>query len=301
MRFGDKLSKIVGDGNRSELARRAGLSSTAITDYLQKGYIPRADKAVLLARALDVPLDWLVDDERDWPPPKVDKPTAANLSDDDLMMELARRYRHLGLRCLSALEGLEKANWELGAVAIVEHPLDAPLPWELQKLTNYVILLSQMLYMAETEYDVRIYANLQHASLPGSDRKPEDLNLSTIMDRYRAWALLRPHFGIVARYVDLRSESNAHPARHEELEAARIRFVEQLKQSGAKDRAEEAFAKWQEGKGVDKAVAADASRSAARGRLEQAAQQLTSKAGAAALRKTLKDARTGGGKSRPKK
>src|SRR2546423_15649542 len=109
MEFTEKLARLTAEQNKSQIARDAGLSPTAISDYLQKGYIPRADNALALARALKVPLDWLVDPSRDWPPPSLTAPSTAQLSDDELMTEVARRYRNQALRMRGMIETLQKA------------------------------------------------------------------------------------------------------------------------------------------------------------------------------------------------
>jgi transcriptional regulator with XRE-family HTH domain len=69
--FTEKLRRLVEDRTRSKLARRAGLSPTAISDYLVKGYIPRADNALRIAHALNISVEWLVNDEANWPPVRV--------------------------------------------------------------------------------------------------------------------------------------------------------------------------------------------------------------------------------------
>ena len=46
-----------------------GLAPTAISNYIASGSIPRADIALKIARAVGVPLDWLIDDSQDFPPP----------------------------------------------------------------------------------------------------------------------------------------------------------------------------------------------------------------------------------------
>ena len=68
MDFTEKLRRLTRDMNKSRIARRAGLSTTAITDYLSKRYAPRADTALRLARVLNVSLEWLIDDAQSWPP-----------------------------------------------------------------------------------------------------------------------------------------------------------------------------------------------------------------------------------------
>ena len=69
--FTEKLKRLMEEQNKAQIARRAGLSPTAIHDYLTRGYMPAADSALRLARALGVGVEWLVDSEQDWPPLRV--------------------------------------------------------------------------------------------------------------------------------------------------------------------------------------------------------------------------------------
>lgn len=76
MTFHDKLRRLVQDMNKSAVARRAGISPQAIDSYVRLGNVPLIDSAVRLARALGVDIAWLIDDERDWPPVRVERETA---------------------------------------------------------------------------------------------------------------------------------------------------------------------------------------------------------------------------------
>jgi transcriptional regulator with XRE-family HTH domain len=64
-----KLSALAEGKNRAELARGVGLKATLLSDYINKGYMPRADIALKIARALGVDVAWLIDDAAPWPPP----------------------------------------------------------------------------------------------------------------------------------------------------------------------------------------------------------------------------------------
>lgn len=69
MKMRDKLLKLVASEPIAKVARRAKVSPSTISNLVNRGSIPRADNALLLARALNVPLEWLVDDLQGWPPP----------------------------------------------------------------------------------------------------------------------------------------------------------------------------------------------------------------------------------------
>ena len=74
MTFIEKLRRLTDDRNKSKLARRMGLPPTAIHAYLSKGYMPRANTALRIARALSVSFEWLLDDRQNWPPVWVNPP-----------------------------------------------------------------------------------------------------------------------------------------------------------------------------------------------------------------------------------
>lgn len=106
MKWQEKIRRLLRGKNASELARSVGLHVSAIGDAAKKGQMPKADKAVRIARALGIPCDWLFDDSLDWPPPA--KAAAALLSDMELVEELARR-RDLIIQDMTAL--LRKLPW----------------------------------------------------------------------------------------------------------------------------------------------------------------------------------------------
>lgn len=75
MTFTEKLARLTEAYHKNRLSRRCGLPSTAITDYINKGTTPRSDNALKIARALGVSVEWLIDDEQEWPPVKTDAQT----------------------------------------------------------------------------------------------------------------------------------------------------------------------------------------------------------------------------------
>lgn len=69
MTINEKLLRLGKKFNKSEISRQAGLSPTAYCNYVHsRGTIPRADIALRLARAMGVSVEWLIDDNQDWPP-----------------------------------------------------------------------------------------------------------------------------------------------------------------------------------------------------------------------------------------
>jgi hypothetical protein len=82
MGFKEKLARLTGGRIKSQVAREAGLPQTTVSDYINKGYIPRADLALRLAKALDVSVEWLIDDEQGWPPPSPQSAPASSVGHD---------------------------------------------------------------------------------------------------------------------------------------------------------------------------------------------------------------------------
>lgn len=93
--FTAKLARLTTCKNRAEIARAAGLSETMVSNYINRGSVPRADIALALSRALDVSLDWLADPAASWPPPAAAITSSNDLrtvSDSELMAEVCRRF-----------------------------------------------------------------------------------------------------------------------------------------------------------------------------------------------------------------
>lgn len=66
----------------NQLAQQIGLSPTAV-NRLKNGETddPGVSKLLAIARALDVPLEWLADDTQEWPPPSLERSSASVLED----------------------------------------------------------------------------------------------------------------------------------------------------------------------------------------------------------------------------
>jgi len=69
MNWLEKAKRLLKGKNASELSRAVHLPPSAIGAAVSKGNLPKADKAVKIARALGVSADWLFDDLAEWPPP----------------------------------------------------------------------------------------------------------------------------------------------------------------------------------------------------------------------------------------
>lgn len=71
MDFKTKIAKLgkYRKLSQKEIAAAIGLSSSSISQWAQGRKNPAPHYLDALARALRVPVDWLVDDAREWPPP----------------------------------------------------------------------------------------------------------------------------------------------------------------------------------------------------------------------------------------
>ena len=123
----DKLSRLRGGRNYSEVARGVGYSTNAIRD-VEAGRTdnPRIDLVRKLSEFYGVSLEWLADDSQDWPPPPTEKQQltetlervlagaglAGELNDDE--RELISGFRGLNGeargRVLGMIEGLNASN-----------------------------------------------------------------------------------------------------------------------------------------------------------------------------------------------
>lgn len=167
MRFGEKLDRLTAHANKSKIAIEAGLPATAISDYINKGNVPRSDKALVLARALKVPLEWLVDDTQGFPLPTRETYNASSLSDDALLLEVARRYRLDMLRWQKVIREVEAVDWsreasQEDAIKLLGLVFDFSLykPWNVEKI-----------------------AALHHASMPGSDQPVDEISAEKLFRR----------------------------------------------------------------------------------------------------------------------
>jgi|GEM_PF-4459719 len=72
MEFGEKVQRLIDrDGWPSvrSIATKAGVDDSTLDRSVKRGGSMSVEKALLVARALDVPVEWLFDSEKGWPPP----------------------------------------------------------------------------------------------------------------------------------------------------------------------------------------------------------------------------------------
>lgn len=133
MVFADKLRELTKNISRAALARKAGLSEAAISNYINAGHRPGADAALAIARATGVPLDWLIDDKCDFPAPLPSSLGA--VPTDDLRRELGRRlHGTVGRSLLLKLRAAEKVDWIDVGKQLANHDLKKPLPPALKSV-----------------------------------------------------------------------------------------------------------------------------------------------------------------------
>ncbi|MEM1445167.1 MAG: helix-turn-helix transcriptional regulator [Planctomycetota bacterium] len=93
MDLATKITKLLGNRPLTDLADAVGASRGSFNNYVNRGSMPRADVALRISRELDVPFDWLVDDDQDWPPPPRDQAqlSLADTHTGELTYELQKR------------------------------------------------------------------------------------------------------------------------------------------------------------------------------------------------------------------
>lgn len=105
--FASRILKLINGGSASAFAQKCGISEGSVRQYLA-GTIPRLDKALTLARAAGVSLEWLATGQ--------EAPSAADVVplDEDL---LRRIIEHV-------LENRDMGEEELSPVAIAQATAD---------------------------------------------------------------------------------------------------------------------------------------------------------------------------------
>ncbi|QOV88435.1 helix-turn-helix domain-containing protein [Humisphaera borealis] len=236
MKITEKLRKASAGRNKADAGRSVGLPDTAISNYIASGSIPRADIALKLARALEIPLEWLVDDDQDWPPPTSStQPGLSIVSDNDLLHELATRYRRDIVRFLETVEHAETIPWEVVAEELLQIPLEEGIPISLSDAAITIAGpgMDRVGLDFDLEYSVPKYAAVHHLELPGRNRKREDLDPVAILGKVRQSLLSNPFYRLVEKYMSLRAEcycedpSVAH-TRIAEFDAKRAELKDQL-------------------------------------------------------------------------
>jgi len=185
MDFWEKLSRLTADRDKGKVSFEAGLTPRSISNYISRRQLPRADAATGIARALGVSVEWLVDDSCGWPPPEIPSHASAmQLGDDELMLEVARRYRLAVLRLLEALDKAEKIDWAQAEKLPFIDVAAASFP-----IVYWLKILN--LYNPDSA------ALAHHEAMPGGRRPMDDFKLANIVDRINA-VMSQPGFEMAA-------------------------------------------------------------------------------------------------------
>lgn len=130
MHWREKLRMLLRSANAAELSRRAGLNPSAISGAASKGNMPKADKAIKIAKSLNVSVEWLFDDDAPWPPSAVSTPALGDTALVDELIErrqqVAQDIRRIAERlsersAQKRAEELAKACWDPGGYAKLSH------------------------------------------------------------------------------------------------------------------------------------------------------------------------------------
>lgn len=188
MKFAEKLIKLIGTDSRAKIAKRAGLKPTVVNNYVHRGSEPMSRASLALARALNVPLDWLIDDEKDWPPPKVGNPSLQEIPDREILREVLRRRRLMQLDLAEQLDAAEKIDWESLQKSIASTPLDQMLARDAQRKLEFIYALVAGIGRFLAMSTLSAMENAMQDDLPAGKYKPADLAQELLVDRYHALA-----------------------------------------------------------------------------------------------------------------
>lgn len=142
----EKLARRVKDLglNKAKAARKAGLLESTIGSYISKPVsLPPSDIALKISRAIQVPLDWLIDDEQEYPPPPL---TAAGaMTTVQLVEELGRRMHEIGVVLLPKIKQAEDAKWYKIGLELAKSDPAKPLPRSVRELVHLPFQLNSLM------------------------------------------------------------------------------------------------------------------------------------------------------------
>lgn len=143
----------------------------ALNNYIHRDSSPLADSALRLARVMGVPLDWLVDDSQNWPPPSPRGGGGLSAATDrELMMELATRHRRVVLDYIAAQETADAIDWRRAADEVEQLGPDDPLP-EMSRRALAALASRELSFTRmRTAFDLEMFSALHHERLPGGDQ-----------------------------------------------------------------------------------------------------------------------------------
>jgi transcriptional regulator with XRE-family HTH domain len=186
--------------SRAQLAEAAGLKPTLLTNYVARSSVPQIDNALKIARAMGVSLDWLADPAQGWPPPKLDEAAEDrlhNVSHDNLIRELARRYRLEVLDVRARLEEAANIDWSKTMEEVEKLEPNAPVSPDLARKLRLAQSVAFGAFATAERFDVRLAADLLHEQLPGGNFPRESLDFASAL---KALANLGDAFAGVFRW-----------------------------------------------------------------------------------------------------
>jgi transcriptional regulator with XRE-family HTH domain len=182
--FAEKIVRWIAEKgvSRAALAKTAKIGPSVLNNYVkERQSSPMAENALRLSRAMQVPLDWLVDNSRDWPPPAQGSQGSIesqliNVPLSSLLHELARRYRLDTLDVLPDLVEAQETDWSKVFAEAKDLAEGEPIPQSLARELQLLGKISSGVLAVLVRYDVHIAADFRHHELPGADRPPETLS-----------------------------------------------------------------------------------------------------------------------------
>jgi transcriptional regulator with XRE-family HTH domain len=186
--FAQKIERWTAENQRSraQLAGNAGLDPSVLHNYVKRDSAPMAETALRVARAMKVPIDWLIDDAREeWPPPDVTKISPSAFSDQELMRELAIRWRNALLDLLTAMDTFEDFDWASAIQQAQRTPLDKPLPDDVRRAIALLLEVHSRFMRWRNEFDLETFCITHHDSLPGASLPAGQLDDTEIGFRFK--------------------------------------------------------------------------------------------------------------------
>lgn len=238
MKFSEKLAHLTAERNKTQLSKEAGLRDSAVSELIAKNAVPRSDTALALARALNVPLDWLVDDEAGFPAPTpgATRSDVRDFHDHDLLLELGRRWA-LDLQYLSTLHQ-DIRNRDLRAVA--QRAFALPLDQrdaQVEELLSSYKLFHAMLIQAQFGRDLESVAGQQlDDQLAKKQARGEDFDDAlydwrTWLERIGEWDRQDPGCRALNELEVLRAR-HGHPELGKDVEQRRLERLAELEGGG---------------------------------------------------------------------
>ena len=152
-----------------------------------------------------MPVEWLIDDEQDWPPPQASR-GAESLTDDELLTEIARRQRILVSRLRKNFEEIrDNIDWLSTAINLYSIPIGKPIPGELHVPMQYARFQMRAAEEGTIQYEVLGVAQAKHQSLPGSEYSSDELDPEQFFNELIRWSKENPAFDLVHRYYELKA------------------------------------------------------------------------------------------------